>query len=54
MVRISVPFDSLAALTESGADIINNAAYDKYKEQVNRLTVSVQGTNNRVVHVNTP
>lgn len=54
MVRISVPYDSLAALTESGADIINNPAYDKYREQVNRLTVSVQGTNNRVVHVNAP
>ena len=53
LVRVTAGYDSLSALMEAGADVASNPAYGKFREQVNRLTVSVMGYNSRIVYSKT-
>ena len=53
LVRVTAGYDSLSALMEAGADVASNPAYGKFREQLNRLTVSVMGYNSRIVYSKT-
>ena len=53
LVRVTAGYGSLSALMEAGADVASNPAYGKFREQLNRLTVSVMGYNSRIVYRNT-
>ena len=53
LVRVTAGYESLSALMEAGADVASNPAYGKFREQLNRLTVSVMGYNSRIVYSKT-
>ena len=53
LVRVTAGYESLNALMEAGADVASNPAYSKFREQLNRLTVSVMGYNSRIVYSKT-
>ena len=53
LVRVTAGYGSLSALMEAGADVASNPAYGKFREQLNRLTVSVMGYNSRIVYSKT-
>jgi len=53
LVRVTAGYEILSALMEAGADVASNPAYGKFREQLNRLTVSVMGYNSRIVYSKT-
>ena len=52
LVRITAGYQSIGDMMDSAADIASNPNYNKLRDNMNRLTVSVVGFNYKVVHVN--
>mgnify|MGYP003319581667 CR=1 FL=1 len=52
LVRITAGYQSIGDMMDSAADIASNPNYNKLRDNMNRLTVSVVGFNYKVVHAN--